>query len=76
MSLYFIEGDARDSDILVSFWNGKTVTVEKGVALWVPELLYDRIVVELQMPVCERSSNEIAKKMFRSMTLPLKYNLR
>nr|CAB3263236.1 uncharacterized protein LOC104266709 [Phallusia mammillata] len=47
-------GDERDSDVVVSFWNGKTVTVPKGVAIWIPELLYDRIVVELQMPITAR----------------------
>ncbi|XP_078482121.1 uncharacterized protein LOC100181394 [Ciona intestinalis] len=47
-------GDYKDSNVVVAFWNGKTVTVEKGVSVWIPKLLYDRILVELQMPITAR----------------------
>jgi len=47
-------GGHRDDDLLVTFWNGVTRTVVKGNALWVPHKLYDRIVLELQMPISAR----------------------
>ena len=50
-AIYFSLDDPKDDDLLVAFWNGKTRTVSRGVAIWIPERLYDRIVVELQMPV-------------------------
>ncbi|CAK8693273.1 unnamed protein product [Clavelina lepadiformis] len=49
-------GDPKDSDIVVTFWNGKTETIPRGVAVWIPNLLHDRIVVELQMPISARKS--------------------
>ncbi|XP_002738838.1 uncharacterized protein LOC100372388 [Saccoglossus kowalevskii] len=49
-------GGLSDSDdLVVTFYDGKTSTVPKETALWIPIHLYERIKLELQMPATARA---------------------
>uniref|UniRef100_UPI00398E37DB uncharacterized protein C11orf16 homolog n=1 Tax=Pristiophorus japonicus TaxID=55135 RepID=UPI00398E37DB len=37
--------------LIVNFWNGKTEKVPPGIAIWIPVLLGERIILELQMTI-------------------------
>ena len=55
MSLYKtnysgILGGGNDSDLIVSFYNGKSATVPVDTAVWIPPQLHERIKFELQLP--------------------------
>ncbi|XP_035662950.1 uncharacterized protein LOC118406753 isoform X1 [Branchiostoma floridae] len=43
-----------DEDLVVTFWNGKTESVPRHKAIWIPLMLYERVIFELQMPVAAR----------------------
>ena len=43
-------GADTDSDLTVTFYNGKTEKVTTGKAVWIPLALHDRITLELKMP--------------------------
>ncbi|XP_039217751.1 uncharacterized protein LOC120316337 isoform X2 [Crotalus tigris] len=44
----------QNSKVLINFWNGQTKTISADVAVRIPLLLYERIVLELQMPLTAR----------------------
>ncbi|XP_025024953.1 uncharacterized protein LOC103055759 [Python bivittatus] len=44
----------QNSKVLINFWNGQTKTVSADVAVRIPLPLYERIVLELQMPLTAR----------------------
>ncbi|XP_034258984.1 uncharacterized protein LOC117655536 [Pantherophis guttatus] len=44
----------QNSKVLISFWNGRTKTISADVAVRIPLPLYERIVLELQMPLTAR----------------------
>ncbi|XP_013387178.1 uncharacterized protein LOC106156466 isoform X2 [Lingula anatina] len=54
----FAEGTAKDELITVNFFNGRTEQVHPGVAVWIPDGLYERIKFELQMPPKARKTLE------------------
>ncbi|XP_067855771.1 uncharacterized protein [Heptranchias perlo] len=37
--------------LIVNFWNGKTEKIPPGIAVWIPLLLCERIILELQMTI-------------------------
>ncbi|XP_067392357.1 uncharacterized protein C11orf16 homolog isoform X2 [Emydura macquarii macquarii] len=45
---------SENSEVLVNFWNGQTKKVSSDLALRIPLLLSERIVLELQMPLTAR----------------------
>ncbi|KFV70842.1 Uncharacterized protein C11orf16, partial [Dryobates pubescens] len=45
---------SEDEDIMVQFWNGKRVKLPRGVALWIPPSLWERIVEMIHMPFTSR----------------------
>ncbi|KAM4012665.1 uncharacterized protein ACNLHF_004629 [Anomaloglossus baeobatrachus] len=56
-------GLAFDSTgVLVTFWNGKTKQVPPGLAIWIPQILGDRITLELYIPP------ETRKKLIETCT--------
>lgn len=44
----------NDGELLVNFFNGKTVLIKRGVALRIPEEKYHRISLEIQLPESQR----------------------
>ncbi|XP_058045607.1 uncharacterized protein LOC131201620 isoform X2 [Ahaetulla prasina] len=44
----------QNSKVLINFWNGRTKTISADVAVRIPLPLYERIVLELQMPLTAR----------------------
>ncbi|XP_063164571.1 uncharacterized protein LOC134500985 [Candoia aspera] len=44
----------QNNKVLINFWNGQTKTVSADVAVRIPLPLYERIVLELQMPLTAR----------------------
>ncbi|KAL9849692.1 uncharacterized protein C11orf16 homolog isoform 1-T1 [Geothlypis trichas] len=46
--------DSEDEEITVQFWNDKQVKVPRGVALWIPPSLWERIVEMIHMPFTSR----------------------
>ncbi|XP_072125487.1 uncharacterized protein [Mobula birostris] len=44
-----LDHDDGSEGLVVSFWNGKTDKVPPGTAVWIPQLLAERIILELQM---------------------------
>ncbi|KAM4678310.1 uncharacterized protein O3C94_010243 [Discoglossus pictus] len=60
----------ESSGVLVTFWNGKTKRIPPGLAIWVPQHLSERIILELQMPVETRK--QLTESTLRySCTAPL-----
>ncbi|KAK4822846.1 hypothetical protein QYF61_020646 [Mycteria americana] len=45
---------SEDEEIMVQFWNDKTVKLPRGVALWIPPSLWERIVEMIHMPFTSR----------------------
>ncbi|KAF1483042.1 hypothetical protein FQV18_0007116, partial [Eudyptula minor novaehollandiae] len=45
---------SEDEEIMVQFWNDKKVKLMRGVALWVPPRLWERIVEMIHMPFTSR----------------------
>ncbi|KAM6115154.1 uncharacterized protein C11orf16 homolog [Pterocles gutturalis] len=45
---------SEDEEIMVKFWNGKKVKLPRGVALWIPPSLCERIVEMIHMPFTSR----------------------
>ncbi|KAM6256283.1 uncharacterized protein C11orf16 homolog [Spheniscus humboldti] len=45
---------SEDEEIMVQFWNDKKVKLARGVALWVPPRLWERIVEMIHMPFTSR----------------------
>ncbi|XP_074740503.1 LOW QUALITY PROTEIN: uncharacterized protein C11orf16 homolog [Strix uralensis] len=45
---------SEDEEIIVQFWNDKTVKLPRGVALWIPPSLWERIVEMIHMPFTSR----------------------
>ncbi|XP_068004136.1 uncharacterized protein C11orf16 homolog [Melanerpes formicivorus] len=45
---------SEDVDIMVQFWNGKRVKLPRGVALWIPPSLWEKIVEMIHMPFTSR----------------------
>ncbi|KFV95453.1 Uncharacterized protein C11orf16, partial [Eurypyga helias] len=45
---------SEDEEIMVQFWNDKKVKLPRGVALWIPPSLWERIVEMIHMPVTSR----------------------
>ncbi|XP_053318098.1 trichohyalin-like [Spea bombifrons] len=43
--------DFESSGVLVTFWNGKTKRISPGLAVWIPQHMYDRISLELHIPL-------------------------
>ncbi|KFU87097.1 Uncharacterized protein C11orf16, partial [Chaetura pelagica] len=45
---------SEDEEIMVQFWNDKKVKLPRGVALWIPPSLWERIVEMIHMPFTSR----------------------
>ncbi|XP_014731829.1 PREDICTED: uncharacterized protein C11orf16 homolog [Sturnus vulgaris] len=45
---------SEDEEIMVQFWNDKQVKLPRGVALWIPPSLWERIVEMIQVPFTSR----------------------
>ncbi|XP_075569419.1 uncharacterized protein C11orf16 homolog isoform X2 [Pelecanus crispus] len=45
---------SEDEEIMVQFWNDKKVKLPRGVALWIPPTLWERIVEMIHMPFTSR----------------------
>ncbi|XP_064308745.1 uncharacterized protein C11orf16 homolog [Phalacrocorax carbo] len=45
---------SEDEEIMVQFWNDKKVKLARGVALWIPPRLWERIVEMIHMPFTSR----------------------
>ncbi|XP_050754413.1 uncharacterized protein C11orf16 homolog [Gymnogyps californianus] len=45
---------SEDEEIMVEFWNDKKVKLPRGVALWIPPSLWERIVEMIHMPFTSR----------------------
>ncbi|XP_055578625.1 uncharacterized protein C11orf16 homolog [Falco cherrug] len=45
---------SEDEEIMVQFWNEKKVKLPRGVALWIPPGLWERIVEMIHMPLTSR----------------------
>ncbi|XP_039563676.1 LOW QUALITY PROTEIN: uncharacterized protein C11orf16 homolog [Passer montanus] len=45
---------SEDEEITVQFWNDKQVKLPRGVALWIPPSLWERIVEMIHMPFTSR----------------------
>ncbi|XP_035746855.1 uncharacterized protein C11orf16 homolog isoform X2 [Egretta garzetta] len=45
---------SEDEEIMVQFWNDKKVKLPRGVALWIPPSLWERIVEMIHMPFISR----------------------
>ncbi|XP_057274260.1 uncharacterized protein C11orf16 homolog [Pezoporus wallicus] len=45
---------SEDEGIMVHFWNDKKVKLPRGVALWIPPSLWERIVEMIHMPFTSR----------------------
>ncbi|KFQ78633.1 Uncharacterized protein C11orf16, partial [Phoenicopterus ruber ruber] len=45
---------SEDEEIMVKFWNDKKVKLPRGVALWIPPRLWERIVEMIYMPFTSR----------------------
>ncbi|KFV50927.1 Uncharacterized protein C11orf16, partial [Tyto alba] len=45
---------SEDEEITVQFWNDKMVKLPRGVALWIPPSLWERIVEMIHMPFTSR----------------------
>ncbi|XP_041320579.1 uncharacterized protein C11orf16 homolog isoform X1 [Pyrgilauda ruficollis] len=45
---------SEDEEITVHFWNDKQVKLPRGVALWIPPSLWERIVEMIHMPFTSR----------------------
>ncbi|XP_075019220.1 uncharacterized protein C11orf16 homolog [Calonectris borealis] len=45
---------SEDEEIMVQFWNDKEVKLPRGVALWIPPSLWERIVEMIHMPFTSR----------------------
>ncbi|KAM4777792.1 uncharacterized protein C11orf16 homolog isoform 1-T1 [Cyanocitta cristata] len=45
---------SEDEEITVHFWNDKKVKLPRGVALWIPPSLWERIVEMIHMPFTSR----------------------
>lgn len=45
-----VEGGGPDLPLVIAFYDGKTVSVEKDRAVWIPNDLHERIVFELNLP--------------------------
>ncbi|CAN8214626.1 unnamed protein product [Coccothraustes coccothraustes] len=45
---------SEDEEITVQFWNDKQVQLPRGVALWIPPSLWERIVEMIHMPFTSR----------------------
>ncbi|XP_069659901.1 uncharacterized protein C11orf16 homolog [Haliaeetus albicilla] len=45
---------SEDEEIMVHFWNDKKVKLPRGVALWIPPSLWERIVEMIHMPFTSR----------------------
>ncbi|KAM4898255.1 uncharacterized protein C11orf16 homolog [Sylvia borin] len=45
---------SEDEEITVQFWNDKQVKLPRGVALWIPPSLWERIVETIYMPFTSR----------------------
>lgn len=55
MSVTFFYAGAADTEFLiVNLFNGKTEKVPKQRAVWIPQDLYERIKLEIQMPLTAR----------------------
>ncbi|KAF2977096.1 hypothetical protein EK904_007881 [Melospiza melodia maxima] len=52
---------SEDEEITVQFWNDKQVKVPRGVALWIPPSLWERIVEMMNMPFTSRDKAEEAE---------------
>lgn len=53
-SLPFLSTASEDEEIMVHFWNDKKVKLPRGVALWIPPSLWERIVEMIHMPFTSR----------------------
>ncbi|KFP77827.1 Uncharacterized protein C11orf16, partial [Apaloderma vittatum] len=45
---------SEDEEIMVQFWNDKKVKLPRGVALWIPPSLWERIAEMIHMPFTSR----------------------
>lgn len=52
--LTFLLTASEDVEIVVQFWNAKQVKLPRGVALWIPPSLWERIVEMIHMPFTSR----------------------
>ncbi|XP_075611212.1 LOW QUALITY PROTEIN: uncharacterized protein C11orf16 homolog [Balearica regulorum gibbericeps] len=46
---------SEDEEIMIQFWNDKKVKLQRGVALWIPPSLWERIVEMIHMPFTSRA---------------------
>ncbi|XP_032894255.1 uncharacterized protein LOC116984246 [Amblyraja radiata] len=52
---YRLDHDSSDG-LIVNFWNGKTVKVAPGTAVWIPQSLGERMILELQMTTAAKQN--------------------
>ncbi|OPJ73884.1 hypothetical protein AV530_013311 [Patagioenas fasciata monilis] len=45
---------SEDEEITVQFWNNKKVKLPRGVALWIPPSLWERVIEMIHMPFTSR----------------------
>uniref|UniRef100_H3BBY0 Chromosome 11 open reading frame 16 n=1 Tax=Latimeria chalumnae TaxID=7897 RepID=H3BBY0_LATCH len=71
------EAALEDEEITVKFWNGKIAKVPKDVAVWIPSSVFERIALELHMPLTTREKRskketEVGSDVFtyRPLTMP------
>lgn len=53
--LPFLSTASEDEEIMIQFWNDKKVKLQRGVALWIPPSLWERIVEMIHMPFTSRA---------------------
>ena len=44
----------EDGELLVTFFNGQTVSLKRGIAIRIPEKKYNKISLEIQLPESQR----------------------
>ncbi|XP_022112063.1 uncharacterized protein LOC110991156 isoform X2 [Acanthaster planci] len=68
-------GCAADSEgLVVSFFDGKTEKISKHTSIWIPLKLYERIKLEIQMPITARQY--LVNNPYYPVMLPPGYNSR
>lgn len=62
--------DDDDGELLVTFFNGQTVSLKHGIAIRIPENKFDRISLDVQLPESQRKKQRLCSSVIRSDLRP------
>ena len=70
MIILVILGEENNGELLVTFFNGQTVSLKCGIAIRIPEKKYNKISLEIQLPESQRKKQ--SRKTDHDPVFPLK----